>query len=1008
MVPRPAKPPVSELNSPLRDSRHQRVIFIPILVATAAIWAVTIWLTITERQIARDRIADELRNTIVTLADFNELAEASTGEGIVRASERRTETMWRALLQHPSATIWVESDSDRNSGQPPDPESLANAITVSEEREAFTVHAAIPGSEALAEWRQNAAVRTLTLTGATAAFLLLSHILLRSMRQKAAAQDEAETAKARESQLAAYKAELEETVALRTTELANTNSQLSKELAERQAAEAELQEHDALLHAVSKSAAELLGSHSHDDALATVLALIGQTIGVGRVHIRSFATSSDGHLHVSIRHEWCAPGLDPLIDHPLLATVDLSSEIPRCAAALVAGEPASFDLHDIATDRRSLMDNHGFRSVLQVPIRLDDKIWGSIDFGNATLEPREWSWAETDTLETLAELIGAAMTRARYVKELADANMIVQNSPTILYRVRGEPPFPLIYVSHNITKYGHDPDALTNRPDWTALLMDENDESRLRDAMARSLERDTSGATIEFRLRTGDGSSRWVENRYTPVRDKEHRLVEIEGMIIDITERKIAEEKIAHLARTDALTGLANRATFIDRLRQAFSASQRGAAPFAILYLDLDHFKPINDTLGHPVGDKLLCAVADRLRECTRDNDLVSRLGGDEFAILQMDMTEPAAAGALASKLQSALMRTFSVDSNDLHITVSIGICPYDDTSASPDSMLTQADLALYRSKEEGRNRYRFHTDDLDQQVNERVSLSDDLRRAISNGELELYYQPQIELRTDRIVGMEAFVRWRHPKRGLLAASAFVPVAEKTGSIIPLGQWVLDNACGQMRRWHDDGVNPPVITMNLSLPQLKNSAELIRDVREAIEKWNLKPSDLNFDVTEAMLAQITLMRNDVLTELRRIGVGISIDDFGSQYSSLNYLRTYRVNHLKITSEFMDGIDENPERARTVRAIINFARELDIGVITEGVETEEQLDASSSTSIIAQGFYFSEALEPGRAGELLRDGAINRRRKARSSGQKDPPPTPGKPHPQLPSSRQRAK
>jgi diguanylate cyclase (GGDEF)-like protein/PAS domain S-box-containing protein len=668
--------------------------------------------------------------------------------------------------------------------------------------------------------------------------------------------------------------------------------------------------------------------------------------------------------------------MNALIDHPELRQIDLTAELPRIAAALVGTSLASFQAAETGKARRSLLESAGIRSVLAIPITVEDKLWGCIDFIDSADTPRKWSWAETDTLETLAGLIGAAITRARYVKELADANMIVQNSPTILYRVRGEPPFPLIYVSHNITKFGHNPGQLINRRDWAERLMDDADGSRLRDAMARTVAKDASGASLEFRLRAGDGSHRWVENRYTPVRDKQGRLVEIEGMIIDITERKVAEEKIAHLARTDALTGLANRATFIERMRQAFSATRRGATPFAVLYLDLDHFKPINDTLGHPVGDKLLREVADRLRDCTRDNDIVARLGGDEFAVLQSDTVEPANAGTLAATIQATLMRPYTIDGNDLHITVSIGICPYDESSESPDAMLSQADLALYRSKEEGRNRYRFHSDDLDHQVLERVALSDDLRRAIDNGELELHYQPQVEIRTNRIVGMEAYVRWHHPERGLLAASAFVPVAEKTGSIIALGQWVLDNVCGQMRAWRDEGVNPPVVTMNLSLPQLKNGAELIKDVRTAIDKWRLEPSDLNFDVTEAMLAQITLMRNDVLSELRRIGVGISIDDFGSEYSSLDYLRTYGVNHLKITSEFMDGAAQDPERAKTVRAIVNFARALDIGVITEGVETEEQLDVSSSTSIIAQGFYFSGAIDAGQAEAMLRHGSID--------------------------------
>ncbi len=224
-------------------------------------------------------------------------------------------------------------------------------------------------------------------------------------------------------------------------------------------------------------------------------------------------------------------------------------------------------------------------------------------------------------------------------RELSNANIIVQNSPVILYRLRGEPSFPLIYVSHNITKLGHDPQTLLASPSWAQSLINPDDQAKVGEAMARVLEKDAEGASIEFRLRTGDGALRWVENRYVPVRDKDGRLIEVEGIIIDITERKAAEEKIALLARTDGLTGLANRATFTERLRQAFAAAQRGALAFAILYLDLDEFKPVNDTFGHPVGDLLLQQVAERLKSCTRESDLVARLGGDEFAILQGEMS---------------------------------------------------------------------------------------------------------------------------------------------------------------------------------------------------------------------------------------------------------------------------------------------------------------------------------------------------------------------------------
>jgi diguanylate cyclase (GGDEF)-like protein/PAS domain S-box-containing protein len=562
-------------------------------------------------------------------------------------------------------------------------------------------------------------------------------------------------------------------------------------------------------------------------------------------------------------------------------------------------------------------------------------------------------------------------------RELSNANIIVQNSPVILYRLRGEPSFPLIYVSHNITKLGHDPKALLASPSWAQSLIYPDDQAKVREAMARILDKDAEGASIEFRLCTGDGALRWVENRYVPVRDKEGRIIEVEGIVIDITERKAAEEKITLLARTDGLTGLANRSTFTERLSQAFAAAQRGALAFAILYLDLDKFKPVNDTFGHPIGDLLLQQVAQRLKDCTRESDLVARLGGDEFAILQGEISEPANAGTLAAKIQTALALPFSVNGNEINISVSIGISPYVAGNSGADAMLVQADLALYRSKEDGRNQYHFHSNDLDREVLDRVTLADEMKRAIDNDEFELQYQPQVELSSQSIVGMEALIRWNHPTRGLLAPGLFIPIAERTGAIIPLGHWVLDQACRQMSIWRDEGLTLPVIAVNLSLIQLKSGQELVRDVTETVAKWGLAPSDLEFDVTEATLAQLTWTENEVLPQLRQLGVKIAIDDFGSEYSSFDYVRAYRVNHLKIAQSFINRSTSDPECAATIRAILNFAHDIGIGVIAQGVETEQQRDLLTSTDAMAsaQGFHFSKAVGADRAGELLRQGRI---------------------------------
>ncbi|WP_094783378.1 putative bifunctional diguanylate cyclase/phosphodiesterase [Paraburkholderia ribeironis] len=581
------------------------------------------------------------------------------------------------------------------------------------------------------------------------------------------------------------------------------------------------------------------------------------------------------------------------------------------------------------------------------------------------------------TKETAFKMCGLEQAVAERTKALADACILAQNSPAIFYRLRGEPAFPLIYISHNITRFGHDRGALLATSAWARDLVHPDDQARVDAAMARVLEKDTEVASIEFRLRTGDGAYRCVENCYVPIRDKDGRLIEVEGIITDITERKAAEEKIARLAHADTLTGLATRATFLARLRRAFAAAQRGAMPFAILYLDLDHFKQVNDTLGHQAGNLLLREVARRLTNCAGENGLVARFGGDEFAVLQEATGDPADAAVLAAKLQTALASPYLLNGAEVRISVSIGICPYVRGSSGADVMLAQADLALCRARHEGRNRYHFHSDHLDQQVLERVTLADDLRKAIDRAELELQYQPEVELSSGNIVGMEALVRWHHPTRGLLAPGVFIPLAERADSLAVLEHWVLDQACRQMKIWRDEGVAPLMITVNLSLFELRNGQAFVRDVTETTAKWHLDPSDLEFDVTETTLARLAWTQNDVLPQLRALGAKIAIDDFGSEYASFDYARAYRVNHLKIAQSLIHRSTSDPGSAATIRAIVDLARDIGIGVIAQGVETEQQRAflAETNRATKAQGFHFSKAVGAAQAGELLRHGHI---------------------------------
>jgi diguanylate cyclase (GGDEF)-like protein len=491
------------------------------------------------------------------------------------------------------------------------------------------------------------------------------------------------------------------------------------------------------------------------------------------------------------------------------------------------------------------------------------------------------------------------------------------------------------------------------------------------------LQKDARPAANEFRMLSKSGEVRWVENRSTPVREEDGTLIEIEGILTDITERKRSEESIALLARTDALTGVANRLIFNDRLRQAYAAAQRGASAFAVLYLDLDRFKEVNDTLGHQAGDRLLQQVAQRLSAVTREIDVVARLGGDEFAIIQAEVGDSSAAGSLAEKLIDTVSAPYVIDGNELRIGASIGIALWDRDAAAPDSLLAQADQALYRAKHAGRGQYRFHSEEIDHETRQHLALAEDLRAALSRGELEIRYQPQVELASGRIVGMEALLRWNHPARGLLLPEDFLPIAEKFGIMQQLGRWVLDGACQQMSLWRQQQISVPVVAVNVALAQIKMGAEFVRDVTESLERWGLKPADIELDVTEHVLARSTLSQSNVLIELRRLGVGIAIDEFGGKYSSLDYLRTYQISRLKIARGMVATADAQPGGSAIIRAILSLAGELGLDVVAEGIETALQRDllVSASARAQGQGFYYSHAVTAAESLKMLRAGLL---------------------------------
>lgn len=435
-------------------------------------------------------------------------------------------------------------------------------------------------------------------------------------------------------------------------------------------------------------------------------------------------------------------------------------------------------------------------------------------------------------------------------------------------------------------------------------------------------------------------------------------------------------EKILELAETDLLTNLANRRAFMKRLTMAIAAAWRGGSPFAVLYLDIDNFKDVNDTLGHGMGDLLLKEVVHRLNHAVRAEDFLARFGGDEFAIFMDNVTEPAQAGALAARIGGVLTAPFSLKGHKIRVTSSIGIALYAPDVTGPEEMLMQADLALYRAKDDGRNCYRFHSRELDSEVHERVQTAEELRIALDHNELELYYQPQVELATGRIVGLEALIRWNHKTRGLLTPGAFIAIAEKTGTILPLGQWVFDEACRQFKRWRDEGIAPLILSVNVSGVQFRGACELEREVESSLTRWQIPPDDLELELTESVLMQATQRHHTTLEKLRRLGIKIAIDDFGTGYSSLKYLTTYSVNRLKLAPEFVFRVTVDYRNAAVVKAAIRLAGELGLDVIAEGVETDAQMRFLLGAGCErGQGYYFSPPVDVAKVTELLRSGRI---------------------------------
>lgn len=440
---------------------------------------------------------------------------------------------------------------------------------------------------------------------------------------------------------------------------------------------------------------------------------------------------------------------------------------------------------------------------------------------------------------------------------------------------------------------------------------------------------------------------------------------------MELVKVKQVAETTRHQLYHDTLTGLPNRVLFEDRLTLELAHAQRDKQGLAVMFLDLDHFKLINDTLGHWVGDQLLQDVADRLKNALRGADTVARMGGDEFALLITQVTHAENVVKVVQKIFHALNPPFNFGDHEFHITTSIGITLYPNDGKDTQTLLKNADTALYRAKEQGRNIYQFYTPAMNTKTLERLALENNLRRALERKELIVYYQPRVKINTGQIVGMEALVRWQHPEQGLISPVKFIPLAEETGLIIPLGEWVLQTACAQTKAWQEAGLPPLRVGVNLSARQFQQP-NLVERVAQVLKKTGLHPQYLELEITESAAMQNAEYTLLMLYHFKEMGIHISIDDFGTGYSSLSYLKKFPFHTLKLDQSFIRDLTTDPNDAMIAKIIITLAHGLKLEVVAEGVETQEQLDfLKRLQGDEVQGYLFSKPLPAEEFEQLLR-------------------------------------
>ncbi|MGN7472222.1 EAL domain-containing protein [Brevibacillus sp. SAFN-007a] len=533
--------------------------------------------------------------------------------------------------------------------------------------------------------------------------------------------------------------------------------------------------------------------------------------------------------------------------------------------------------------------------------------------------------------------------------------IIAENTSDIISMINAEGDFLYLSPAHKAV-FAHDmpQEGFRNLFEWIV--------ERDRDIMAYAIQHTYATRkeyTVECRIQTHKADTIWTESKINPILDEQGNVSQLLLVTRDITERKRSEELIHHLAYHDALTDLPNRRLFVQHVSREILQAKRFRFHLAVLFLDLDRFKDVNDSFGHEVGDLLLVEASNRLRECLRPGDVVARLGGDEFTVLLSQLTAREEAAAVADQIMNALQRPFELHGHAFNMSCSIGIALFPQDGDSADDLLKRADTALYTVKSHGKNGYKFFEPTMEAKSLERILMENELRKAIELEQFHIYYQPKVDMGTGVLTGMEALVRWVHPELGVISPNRFIPIAEETGMILSLGDWILRQACWQNKRWHDQGY-PLTVSVNLSGRQL-DQQDLVDRLTHILQETGLSAEWLELEMTESIFVKLE-EATAVLQQIRDIGIHVSIDDFGTGYSSFSYIKSLPADTIKIDASFIRDIHHNQESQAIVKAIVTVAQSLNMNVIAEGIELDDQVTALQENGCaLGQGYLFSRPL-----------------------------------------------